>query len=123
MVIFTRHHTEASASRFGIIKERHLFLSTSLSCSLTMKYCALLALLLALGCVHVRAAPVEGDSRVEGSCQDPRSLGAAEQALIKINQDRQEGYVFALHRLSNVHYTRHVSCKTEQYSVVMRVRQ
>lgn len=88
-----------------------------------MKYCALLALLLALGCVHVRAAPLEGDSRVAGSCEDPRALGAAEQALIKINQDRQEGYVFALHRLSNVHYSRHVSCKAGQYSVLMRVRQ
>ncbi|XP_075901574.1 fetuin B [Nelusetta ayraudi] len=72
-----------------------------------MKYCALLALLLVLGCVHVRAAPLEGDSRVEGSCEDPQALAAAEQALIKINQDRQEGYVFALQRLSNVHYTRH----------------
>lgn len=85
-----------------------------------MKYCALLALLLALGCVHVRAAPV-GDSRVQGSCEDPVALGAAEQALIKINLDRQEGYVFALHRLANVHYTRHVSCNAEQSALLVGV--
>lgn len=79
-----------------------------------MKYCALLALLLlALGCV--RAAPVEGDGRVEGSCDDPVALGAAEQALIKINQDRKEGYVFALHRLANVHFNTHVSCDTSHF--------
>lgn len=82
-----------------------------------MKYCALLALLLALGCVHVRAAPVEVDGRVEGSCEDPVSLGAAEQALIKINQDRQEGYIFALRRLADVHFAKHVSCNTEQWSL------
>lgn len=89
-----------------------------------MKSCALLAppLLLLLGCVHVRAAPVESDGRVEGSCADPVALGAAEQALIKINQDRQEGYVFALHRLANVHFTRHVSRITERLQAVDTVR-
>lgn len=83
-----------------------------------MKYCALLALLLALGCVHVRAAPVEGDGRVEGSCEDPVALGAAEQALIKINQDRQEGYVFALRRLADVHFNTHVSGDTARQSLL-----
>lgn len=76
-----------------------------------MKHCALLALLLALGCVHVRAAPVEQDSREEGSCEDAVAKSAANLALNMINQDRKEGYIFALHRLSNVHMTKHVSCK------------
>lgn len=124
MVIFTRRHTEAQCKPDCDYKKSAIASSPHLCfCSLTMKYCALLALLLALGCAHVRAAPLEGDSRVAGSCEDPRALGAAEQALIKINEDRHEGYVFALDRLSNVHYTRHVSCTTGQYSVLMRVGQ
>lgn len=83
-----------------------------------MKHCALLALLLLLGCVHVRAAPVEQDNRKQGSCEDAVAKSAAELALTRINQDRKEGYVFALHRLSNVHMTKHVSCKMDQESFV-----
>lgn len=82
-----------------------------------MKHCVLLALLLVLGCVHVRAAPVEQDSREQGSCEDAMAKGAAELALTKINQDRKEGYIFALHRLSNVHMTKHVSCKMDHHSI------
>ncbi|XP_069009085.1 fetuin B [Embiotoca jacksoni] len=67
-----------------------------------MKTCVLLSLLLALGCVNVRAAPVE-----QGSCEDAQAVGAAGLALTKINQARQEGYIFGLHRLSNVHMATH----------------
>ncbi|KAL3047039.1 hypothetical protein OYC64_003198 [Pagothenia borchgrevinki] len=70
-----------------------------------MKHCVLLSLLLALGCV--RAAPVETVGIEEGSCEDASAKGAAGLAITKINQDRQEGYIFALHRLSNVHMTKH----------------
>ncbi|XP_062412487.1 fetuin B [Sardina pilchardus] len=66
-----------------------------------MKQCVLL--LLAVACVH--AAPV--DVLAPGSCKDAVALGAAEQALNKINADRSEGYVFGLHRLSNVHQMQH----------------
>ncbi|XP_042337217.1 fetuin B [Plectropomus leopardus] len=72
-----------------------------------MKQCVLLSLLLALGCMHVRGAPVEPEGREQGSCEDASAKGAAELALRKINEDRQEGYVFALHRLSNVHTMNH----------------
>lgn len=74
-----------------------------------MKHCVLLSLLLALGCTHIRSAPVETTGLEEGSCEDPQAKGAAELALSKINRDRTEGYVFGLHRLSNVHMTKHVS--------------
>ncbi|XP_019958160.2 fetuin B [Paralichthys olivaceus] len=70
-----------------------------------MKHCVLL--LLVLGCAHVRGAPVEQGGLEQGSCEDPAAKGAAGQALKKINQDRQEGYIFALHRLSNVHLAKH----------------
>ncbi|KAK5869508.1 hypothetical protein PBY51_024217 [Eleginops maclovinus] len=70
-----------------------------------MKHFVLLSLLLALGCV--RAAPVENVGMEEGSCEDASVKGAAGLAITKINQDRQEGYIFALHRLSNVHMTKH----------------
>lgn len=103
----------------GDIKRAQTLPPSTSDCSLTMKNCALLALLLALGCVHIRAAPVEGDGREEGPCDEPAALGAAEQALIKINQDRQEGYVFALQRLSNVHFSRHVSGGTERGPVLV----
>ncbi|XP_041914057.1 fetuin B [Alosa sapidissima] len=66
-----------------------------------MKQCVLL--LLAVACVH--AAPV--DVLAPGSCKDAVALGAAQQALNKINADRSEGYVFGLHRLSNVHQMLH----------------
>ncbi|XP_070688756.1 histidine-rich glycoprotein-like [Pempheris klunzingeri] len=72
-----------------------------------MKHCVLFSLLLALGCVHVHGAPVEQDGMVQGSCEDASAKGAAEQALMKINQDRKEGYVFGLHRLSDVHMMKH----------------
>ncbi|KAM9848842.1 fetuin B [Aulostomus maculatus] len=72
-----------------------------------MKHRALLSLLVALGCVHVYGAPVEQGDMEPGSCQDPEALGAASLALTKINQDRQEGYVFSLDRLANVHKTKH----------------
>lgn len=83
-----------------------------------MKHSVLLSLLLALGCMHVHGAPVEQDGMQQGSCEDAQAKGAAQQALNKINQDRQEGYVLGLHRLSNVHITKHVSHDTERrYSV------
>ncbi|XP_023284462.1 antihemorrhagic factor cHLP-B-like [Seriola lalandi dorsalis] len=72
-----------------------------------MKHCVLLSLLLALGCVHVHGAPVEQGGLQQGSCEDASALGAAGEALTKINQDRQEGYIFGLHRLSNVHTAQH----------------
>lgn len=77
-----------------------------------MKHCFLLPLLLALWCMHVRGAPLENDGIEQGSCEDPQAKGAADQALAKINADRKEGYVFGLHRLSNVHMTKHVSLTT-----------
>ncbi|XP_028443696.1 fetuin B [Perca flavescens] len=73
----------------------------------TMKHCVLLSLLLALGCVHVHGAPVEQTGIEQGSCEDASAKGAAELALTKINEDRQEGYIFALQRLSNVHTMKH----------------
>ncbi|GAA6219588.1 uncharacterized protein LOC108879532 [Lates japonicus] len=72
-----------------------------------MKHCVLLSLLLALGCVHIRGAPVEQNGMEQGSCEDAFAQSAAGQALTKINQDRQEGYIFTLHRLSNVHMRKH----------------
>uniref|UniRef100_A0A665SWN8 Fetuin B n=1 Tax=Echeneis naucrates TaxID=173247 RepID=A0A665SWN8_ECHNA len=68
-----------------------------------MKQCALLSLLLALGCMYVYGAPVQQDGLEQGSCEDASAVGAAGLALTKINQDRQEGYIFALHQLANVH--------------------
>ncbi|XP_068581132.1 fetuin B [Cebidichthys violaceus] len=72
-----------------------------------MKNYMLLSLLLALGSVHVRGAPLAQDGVEQGSCEDASAVGAAGLALTKINQDRLEGYVFALHRLSNVHMAKH----------------
>ncbi|KAM7012343.1 uncharacterized protein LKV04_022858 [Tautogolabrus adspersus] len=72
-----------------------------------MKHCALLSLLLALGCMHVHGAPVEQGAVEQGSCEDAQAKFAAELALTKINQDRQEGYILSLHRLSNVHMKTH----------------
>jgi len=65
------------------------------------------ALVLALGCVHVHGAPVEQAGMEEGSCEDAFAVSAARQALTKINQNREEGYLFSLHRLSNVHMMKH----------------
>lgn len=76
-----------------------------------MKHCVLLSLLLALGCMNIRAAPVN-DAMVEGSCEDASAIGAAKEALTKINRDRKEGYIFSLRRLSNVHMKEHVSHTT-----------
>ncbi|XP_061540039.1 fetuin B [Phycodurus eques] len=72
-----------------------------------MKNCLLFSLLLALGCVHIQAAPVDQDAMVMESCEDALVMGAAREALTKINQDRQEGYILTLHRLSNAHSTKH----------------
>uniref|UniRef100_A0A667ZNK4 Fetuin B n=1 Tax=Myripristis murdjan TaxID=586833 RepID=A0A667ZNK4_9TELE len=72
-----------------------------------MKRCALLSLLLVAGCVYVHAAPVEQGGMEAGSCQDAAALGAAEEALTKLNEDRLEGYILSLHRLSNVHTVQH----------------
>ncbi|KAM8874700.1 uncharacterized protein AB9W97_015908 [Spinachia spinachia] len=74
-----------------------------------MKQCMLLSLLLPLGCMYVAAAPVADEDIEQGSCGDASALGAAGLALTKINQDRLEGYIFALHHLSNVHITKHGS--------------
>ena len=78
-----------------------------------MKHCVLLSLLLALGCMHVRGAPVEQGGLEQASCEDASVKGAAGLALTKINKDRQEGYIFALHRLSNAHMQKHVSQNEE----------
>ncbi|XP_077440940.1 fetuin B [Vanacampus margaritifer] len=72
-----------------------------------MKTCLLFSVLLALCRVHVQGAPVDPDAMAMESCEDALALGAASEALSKINQDRQEGYVFSLHRLSNAHSTKH----------------
>uniref|UniRef100_UPI0037E7EC79 fetuin-B-like n=1 Tax=Semicossyphus pulcher TaxID=241346 RepID=UPI0037E7EC79 len=72
-----------------------------------MKHCALLSLLLALGCVHVYGAPVEQGALEQGSCEDAQAKFTAELALTKINQDREDGYILSLHRLSNVHMKTH----------------
>ncbi|XP_037324934.1 fetuin-B-like [Pungitius pungitius] len=80
-----------------------------------MKHCMLLPLLLALGCMYVRAAPMAHEGVEEGSCEDASAIGAAGLAITKINQDRVEGYVFGLHRLSNVHVKRHGQSGTVFY--------
>lgn len=80
-----------------------------------MKRRVLLSLLLVLGCVHVHGAPVVQDGMEQGSCEDASAIGAAGLALTKINHDRQEGYIFGLHRLSNVHMTKHVSPTAERH--------
>ncbi|XP_078114236.1 fetuin B [Sander vitreus] len=72
-----------------------------------MKHCVLLSLMLALGCVHVHGAPAKQKDIEQGSCEDASAKGAAGLALTKINEDRQEGYIFALQRLSNVHTMKH----------------
>lgn len=69
-----------------------------------MRTCVLL--LLVLGCVY--GAPVD-QGLESGSCDDPAAVSAAHLALGKINLDRTEGYIFTLHRLSNVHMAKHVS--------------
>ncbi|XP_068446225.1 fetuin-B-like [Clinocottus analis] len=70
-----------------------------------MKHYMLLSLLLALWCVP--GAPVAQGGMNEGSCEDASAMAAAGLALSEINLDRTEGYVFALHRLSNVHTAQH----------------
>ncbi|KAK2835128.1 hypothetical protein Q5P01_015612 [Channa striata] len=72
-----------------------------------MKLCVLLSLLSVLGWTRVHGAPVEHEGVVEGSCEDPAALSAAKLALTKINEDRKEGYIFSLQRLSNVHTEKH----------------
>ncbi|TMS20857.1 Fetuin-B [Larimichthys crocea] len=73
-----------------------------------MKHYMLLSLLLALGCVHVHGAPVELDDMEQLSCEDGFAKGSANEALTKINQDRKDGYIFSLHRLSSAHMAKHV---------------
>lgn len=80
-----------------------------------MKPCVLLSLLLVLGCTHVYGAPVEHGHLEQGSCEDASAQGAAKLALTKINQDRKGGYIFSLHRLSNVHTAEHVSHSTQHH--------
>ncbi|KAJ4922800.1 hypothetical protein JOQ06_021304 [Pogonophryne albipinna] len=70
-----------------------------------MKHCGVVVTAVGVGCV--RAAPVETVGIEEGSCEDASAKGAAGLAITKINQDRQEGYIFALHHLSNVHMIKH----------------
>ncbi|MED6281187.1 hypothetical protein CHARACLAT_018599 [Characodon lateralis] len=61
--------------------------------------------LLVLGSVY--GAPVEQGGLQPGSCEDASAVNAAHLALSKINLDRSEGYVFSLHRLSNVNLGKH----------------
>uniref|UniRef100_A0A3P9LRJ2 Fetuin B n=1 Tax=Oryzias latipes TaxID=8090 RepID=A0A3P9LRJ2_ORYLA len=70
--------------------------------ALMMKICILG--LLVLGCVH--GAPVKEDLKPQ-SCDDPHAVKAAHVALTKINMERNDGYIFSLHRLSNVHHSMH----------------
>lgn len=81
--------------------------------SIMMKQCALLL----LACVYAHAVPLEAGTK-PGSCQDAVALGAAGQALDKINKDRTEGYVFGLHRLSNVNQMEHVSSVASMFFTV-----
>ncbi|MEQ2162450.1 hypothetical protein GOODEAATRI_019901 [Goodea atripinnis] len=68
-----------------------------------MKTCVLF--LLVLGSVY--GAPVEQGGLQPGSCEDASAVNAAHLALSKINLDRSDGYVFSLHRLSNVNLGKH----------------
>ncbi|KAJ0032685.1 hypothetical protein NQD34_002766 [Periophthalmus magnuspinnatus] len=52
-------------------------------------------------------APVEQEGLEEASCTDPVVLGAARQAMDKINKDRTEGYVYSLRDLANAHIQKH----------------
>ncbi|XP_060933859.1 fetuin B [Limanda limanda] len=70
-----------------------------------MNHCVLL--LLALGVAHVLGAPVEQVGPEPASCDDAFVKSSAKEALKKINGDRKEGYVFALHHLSNAHLEKH----------------
>ncbi|XP_041647619.1 fetuin B [Cheilinus undulatus] len=73
-----------------------------------MKNCVLLSLLLVLGCLHVHGAPVvEEAALAELSCDDAQAKYAAGLALTKINQNRDEGYILRLHRVSNAHMKTH----------------
>ncbi|KAF7649247.1 hypothetical protein LDENG_00144490 [Lucifuga dentata] len=65
------------------------------------------SLLLLVACAYVHAAPVEQAGVQPGSCKDAFALAAADLALAKINQDRQEGYILKKHRLSNVNMMNH----------------
>lgn len=67
------------------------------------------SLLLALACACVQGAPLDQDAMAAESCQDALAMGAAGEALTKINRDRKEGYILSLHRLSNAHSAKHVS--------------
>lgn len=81
-----------------------------------MKTCVLF--LLVVGSVY--SAPVDQGGIQPGSCEDPSAVSAAHLALSKINLNRVDGYIFSLHRLSNVHLDRHVSktqlSSTDEYS-------
>ncbi|XP_019740506.1 fetuin B [Hippocampus comes] len=65
------------------------------------------SLLLALACACVQGAPLDQDALAAESCQDALAMGAAGEALTKINRDRKEGYILSLHRLSNAHSEKH----------------
>uniref|UniRef100_A0A3Q0RUQ0 Cystatin domain-containing protein n=1 Tax=Amphilophus citrinellus TaxID=61819 RepID=A0A3Q0RUQ0_AMPCI len=77
-----------------------------------MEVCVLLSLLLVLGCVTINGVPLGLPLIEPGSCEDPSTKAAAELALTKINQNRKEGYIFGLRRISNAH-----SKKTGQFFV------
>uniref|UniRef100_A0A8C6UKH5 Fetuin B n=1 Tax=Neogobius melanostomus TaxID=47308 RepID=A0A8C6UKH5_9GOBI len=66
---------------------------------------ALLLLIVCLGASW--AAPVDQEVLEAASCADPVVLGAAAQAMDKINKDRKEGYVFSLRDLANAHMQKH----------------
>ncbi|XP_077450832.1 fetuin B [Stigmatopora argus] len=72
-----------------------------------MENISLFSLLLAFGFVLIQSAPFDQDAMAIESCEDALALGAARQALTKINRDRHEGYILSLHRLSNAHSTKH----------------
>ncbi|XP_034035315.1 fetuin-B-like [Thalassophryne amazonica] len=72
-----------------------------------MKHFVFMSLVLALSHVHVHGAPVDQPQMEPGSCKDPVVLGAAEQAMTKINSNLVEGYILKLLRVSNVHTTKH----------------
>ncbi|CAL9696445.1 unnamed protein product [Knipowitschia caucasica] len=70
-----------------------------------MKHCCVLLLLLSVGSSW--GAPVEQQGPEEASCTDPVVLGAAAQAMDKINKERTEGYVYSLRDLANAHIDKH----------------
>ncbi|XP_051929549.1 fetuin-B-like [Hippocampus zosterae] len=65
------------------------------------------SLLLASACACAQGAPLDQVALVAESCQDALAVGAAGEALTKINRERKEGYILSLRRLANAHSEKH----------------